>query len=145
MMDERPVLDQINLVVRDMTASVEFYRQLGVVIPDRDPMWDDHHRSAEVPGGLDLDLDTEQFASKWNDGWPGSQGRRGIVLGLRVSERDDVDRLYDSVVEAGYRVQQPPYDAFWGARYAIVEDPDGNAVGLMSPIDAQRRSPPPEM
>jgi uncharacterized glyoxalase superfamily protein PhnB len=145
MMDERPVLDQINLVVADMTASVEFYRRLGVVIPDRDPMWDEHHRSAEVPGGVDLDLDSDQFAPKWNDGWPGSQGRRGIVLGLRVSQRADVDRLYDSVVEAGYRAQQPPYDAFWGARYAIVEDPDGNAVGLMSPIDPERRSPPPEM
>jgi uncharacterized glyoxalase superfamily protein PhnB len=38
-------------------------------------------------------------------------------------------------------VQQPPYDAFWGARYAVVSDPDGNAVGIMSPIDPDRRSP----
>jgi uncharacterized glyoxalase superfamily protein PhnB len=38
---------------------------------------------------------------------------------------------------------QPPWDAFWGARYAIVEDPDGIAVGLMSPISPDRRSPPP--
>jgi uncharacterized glyoxalase superfamily protein PhnB len=38
---------------------------------------------------------------------------------------------------------QAPFDAFWGARYAIVEDPDGIAVGLMSPISANRRSPPP--
>ena len=37
--------------------------------------------------------------------------------------------------------QQEPYDAFWGARYAIVEDPDGNAVGLMSPIDPDRQRP----
>ena len=27
-----------------------------------------------------------------------------------------------------------------GARYAVVEDPDGNPVGLMSPIDAARRT-----
>jgi len=32
------------------------------------------------------------------------------------------------------------YDAFRGARYAIVEDPDGNSFGLMSPIDAARKS-----
>jgi uncharacterized glyoxalase superfamily protein PhnB len=145
MMDERPVLDQVNLVVKDMVASVEFYRRLGVAIPDRDPLWDDHHRSAETPGGLDFDLDSEEFAPKWNEGWPGSQARAGVVLGLRVSERDDVDRLYASVVDAGYRGQQPPYDAFWGARYAIVEDPDGNAVGLTSAIDPERRTRPPEM
>ena len=41
------------------------------------------------------------------------------------------------------RSQQPPFDAFWGARYAIVEDPDGNSVGLMSPVDPTRRSPMP--
>ena len=28
----------------------------------------------------------------------------------------------------------------WGARYAVVEDPDGNAVGIMSPSDPDRRS-----
>jgi uncharacterized glyoxalase superfamily protein PhnB len=47
------------------------------------------------------------------------------------------------VTGAGYGSQQPPYDAFWGSRYAIVEDPDGNAVGLMSPVDPTRRSTPP--
>jgi hypothetical protein len=44
---------------------------------------------------------------------------------------------------AGYVGQQPPYDAFWGARYAIVEDPDGNPGGRMSPLDPARRSAPP--
>jgi predicted lactoylglutathione lyase len=143
MMDERPVLDQVNLVVKDMEATVSFYRRLGVAIPDRDPLWDDHHRSADVPGGIDFDLDSESFAPKWDAGWPGSKGRSGVVIGLKVSSRDDVDRLYNEVTEAGYGSQQPPYDAFWGARYAIVEDPDGNAVGLMSPIDPDRRTTPP--
>jgi catechol 2,3-dioxygenase-like lactoylglutathione lyase family enzyme len=145
MMDERPVLDQINLVVRNMDASVEFYRLLGVAVPERDPLWDEHHRSAEVPGGLDLDLDSEEFAPTWNEGFSGSDGRPGLVLGFKVGDRDDVDRLYERVIAAGYRSQQAPYDAFWGSRYAIVEDPDGNAVGVMSPIDPTRRSAPPEL
>ena len=145
MMDERPVLDSVNLVVSDMGASVAFYRALGLAIPDRDPLWDDHHRSADVPGGIDFDLDSESFAPKWNVGWPGSKGRSGITIGLRVSTRDDVDRLYADVIDAGYEGQQPPYDAFWGARYAIVEDPDGNAVGHMSPIDPDLRTTPPSV
>jgi uncharacterized glyoxalase superfamily protein PhnB len=45
---------------------------------------------------------------------------------------------------AGYRGLQLPFDAFWGARYAIVEDPDGIAIGLMSPIDPTRRTAPPK-
>jgi hypothetical protein len=33
-------------------------------------------------------------------------------------------------------------DGFWGARYAVIEDPDGNAVGIMSPVNPDRRSQP---
>jgi uncharacterized glyoxalase superfamily protein PhnB len=40
---------------------------------------------------------------------------------------------------------QPPCDGFWGSRYAIVEDPDGRAVGLLSPVEDRYRSPPPEV
>jgi len=48
------------------------------------------------------------------------------------------------MTNAGSASQQAPEDAFWGARYAIVEDPDGNAIGIMSPIEpARRRAPPP--
>jgi len=65
------------------------------------------------------------------------------VLGFSVATRDDVDRIYAEVTGAGYTGQQAPYDAFWGARYAIVADPDGNAVGIMSPSDPDRRSAPP--
>jgi uncharacterized glyoxalase superfamily protein PhnB len=48
------------------------------------------------------------------------------------------------VGDAGHAAQQEPYDAFWGARYAIVEDPSGNAVGLTSPVDEGRRTRPPD-
>lgn len=38
---------------------------------------------------------------------------------------------------------QMPYDAFWGARYAVIRDPEGNSVGLESPLDEGKRSWPP--
>jgi hypothetical protein len=63
------------------------------------------------------------------------------VLGFKVESRERVDEIYADLTAAGYRGQQPPYDAFWGARYAVIEDPDGNAVGIMSPVDPDRRSP----
>ena len=28
----------------------------------------------------------------------------------------------------------PPWDAFWGQRYAQVKDPDGNVVDLFAPL-----------
>ena len=137
MADDGPVIDQLNIVVTDMAASVAFYRRLGITIPEGDRPWSAHHVNAVMPAGLDVDLDSVEFAREWDSGWPGSGG---VVVGFRVASRDDVDRLYAEVTGAGHRGQQPPYDAFWGARYAVVEDPDGNAVGIMSPSDPDRRS-----
>ncbi len=142
MTDERPVLNQINLVVKDMDATVAFYRRLGLEIPDTDPAWQAHHRTAVMTGGLDLDFDSHEFAQKWNRGWRSGGTGTASVMGFGVSSREAVDELYEDLTKAGYRGQQAPYDAFWGARYAIVEDPDANAVGLMSPIDPARLTSP---
>jgi uncharacterized glyoxalase superfamily protein PhnB len=141
MSNDRPVLDQINLVVHDMDAMVAFYAALGVEVEPAASPWDRHHRTLSTSGGLDLDLDSAAFAKSWNRGWP--SGQAGAVIGFRVGSRETVDRLYLELTAAGHAGQQAPYDAFWGARYAIVTDPDGNSVGLMSPVDPERRSPPP--
>ncbi len=135
-MTEAPRLDQINLVVSDMAASVTFYRRLGVEIQDTALEWEPHHRSANPDSGIDLDLDSDSFAKKWNQGWSGVRA----IIGFKVDSRQRVDEIYEDLVGAGYRSQQSPYDAFWGARYAIIEDPDGNPVGVMSPVDPDKRS-----
>jgi catechol 2,3-dioxygenase-like lactoylglutathione lyase family enzyme len=140
--DARPVLDGINLVVRDMHAMVAFYRRLGLEVADAPPPWDRHHRTASAPEGVDFDLDSAEFAVQWDQGWP--EGRTGPVIGFRVATREAVDATYADLTGAGFAGQQPPYDAFWGARYAIVADPEGNAVGLMSPVDPTRRTAPPK-
>jgi catechol 2,3-dioxygenase-like lactoylglutathione lyase family enzyme len=137
-MSDGPILDQINLVVSDMEAAVTFYRRLGLTIPDTDPAFQGHHRSSRLPGGIDFDIDSVEFARHWDKGWQDGTG----VIGFRLASREQVDVVYADLVSAGYRGQQEPYDAFWGARFAVIEDPDGNAVGLMSPIDAERRRPP---
>jgi len=134
-------LDQINIVVRDMKAMANFYNRLGVEIREGPPEWAPHHRNTGTKDGVDFDLDSEAFASVWNEGWPGGPG---VVLGFRVESRDAVDRLYNELVtDAGCASQQTPYDAFWGVRYAVVADPDGNAVAIMSPVDETRRTRPP--
>ncbi len=133
-------LDQVNIVVRDMEAMAEFYGRLGVDIRSGPVEWAAHHCNSGPSEGVGIELDSQQFAAVWSQGWPGGPG---IVLGFRVPDRESVDRLFSELTSAGYSSQQPPYDAFWGARYAVVTDPDGNAVGLMSPPEDDRRSAPP--
>ena len=151
MANARTVLSQVNIVCGDLDASIEFYRRLGVEIP-HDAVWRTdsgaHHVNATAGdvGGKRLEIDSAAFAPHWNAGWRGRGDLAGrVVVGLSVPTREDVDRLYAEVTSAGHRSLQPPWDAFWGARYAIVEDPDGVAVGLMSPVSADKRSAPPEL
>jgi catechol 2,3-dioxygenase-like lactoylglutathione lyase family enzyme len=125
----RPTLNQLNIVSGNVDASIAFYRKLGVDIPDP-RIW----RTATGVHHV------------WNKGWAGRKDLAGrVVVGFSVGSREEVDRLYGEMTAAGHRGLQAPFDAFWGARYAIVEDPDGIAVGLMSPISANRRSVPPEV
>ena len=142
--DAPPVLGQLNLVVADMATSVRFYRRLGLVIDDRGA-WGAHHVEAVLPNGFKLELDSETFARRWDAGWRGERRPGRNVIGFGLPSREAVDARYADLVAAGYASQQPPLDAFWGARYAIVEDPDGNPIGLMSPIDPARRSAPPAL
>jgi len=133
------VINQLNLVVRDMEATVAFYRRLGLTI---DAEAGAGHVAVELENGLLLEFDTTSFVPTWDAGFGGTTGG-STVLGWACAGRAEVDRLYGELTGGGARGRQPPYDAFWGARYAIVEDPDGNPVGLMSPVDEGRRSWPP--
>ena len=67
------VLDQLNIVVRDMDAAVDFYRRLGIEIPETLPDWQAHHRTASLAGEIDLELDSTAFTPQWNAGWPDSR------------------------------------------------------------------------
>jgi|SRR6185312_6776805 len=137
---------QVNLVVRDMQGSLAFYRRLGLDIPG-DAVWESgghaHHASAETDGGVDLEFDSHQLARAYNRGFAAERGR--VTIGVSLESREAVDALWHALLAEGAHGLQPPFDAFWGARYAIVEDPDGNPVGLTSPVDPARRAPPPEL
>ena len=140
MPDDAPKLQQVTLVVGSTEASAAFYGELGLAVPD-----DVDGVHVEIPLAADavsLELDHADSASLWNASWR-SGGGTNVIVGLRVASGEAVDELYARLTGAGHPGVQPPFDAFWGGRYAVVADPDGNQVGLMSPIDEARRSWPP--
>jgi uncharacterized glyoxalase superfamily protein PhnB len=145
MSDDRAVLAGLNLVVSDMARTVEFYRHLGLSIDDTNP-WNNHHVTAAMPNGFELEFDSIELADSYDPGGraPTDDAVRNVMV-FNLASRQAVDDLYQELVEAGYSGHQTPYDAFWGARYAVVDDPDGNFVGLMSPSDDDHRSAPPDL
>ena len=55
------------------------------------------------------------------------------TLNFALPSRKAVDEMYAELTSAGYAGHLAPIDAFWGQRFAIVDDPDGNIIGLQSP------------
>lgn len=135
-------LHMLNVIVSDMTAALGFYRRLGLEVPPQvDPAA--AHVQLRMPGGFSLELDTADSARLWHAGWRDDPASASVVIGFALPTREAVDARYAELTAAGYPGRQPPFDAHWGARYAIVADPEGNDVGLMSPLDESRRSWPP--
>jgi uncharacterized glyoxalase superfamily protein PhnB len=104
----------------------------------------DVHVQLRMAGGFSLELDTAGSARLWHAGWRADPASARVVIGFSLPTREAVDERYAELTSAGYAGRQPPFDAFSGARYGIVADPDGNDVGLMSPIEESRRAWPPE-
>ncbi|MGH9232799.1 MAG: VOC family protein [Acidimicrobiales bacterium] len=143
MSDATPELHMLNLVVGDSVASVDFYRRLGVELPSGEEP-SGVHVAMRTPGGFSLELDTAESVRLWHAGWRADPASTRMVIGFALPSRAAVDDRYAELTAVGYTGRQPPFDAFWGARYAIVADPDGNDVGLMSPMDQARGTWPSE-
>ena len=140
-MTEPPKFNLIDLVARDYDATVAFYRRLGVEVDDG-PRGEIRHAHLEF-GETTIHIDNEPLAALYNSSWRAPPQSR-VVVGFRVASRDEVDERYAEMTGVGYAGAQRPYDTFWGARYAILVDPDGNHVGLMSPSEDARKCWPPK-
>jgi catechol 2,3-dioxygenase-like lactoylglutathione lyase family enzyme len=126
-------LDAIGVVTTDMGRSLEFYRQLGLPVPE-DAAGAPHVEVA-LPGGMRLMFDTEETVRSFNPGWSGSGGGR-IGFACRLPDAAAVDAMYERLTAAGHAGEVAPFDAVWGQRYATVLDPDGNGVDLYATAES---------
>jgi uncharacterized glyoxalase superfamily protein PhnB len=126
-----PTFSVIGIVVSDMGTSLDFYRRLGIDVPDAA---DQPHVEAELPGGLRMAFDTEDTIRSFHPTWspPPPGGRVGLAFAC--ASPADVDATYRAMVDAGATSHLEPWDAFWGQRYASIADPDGNGVDLFAPL-----------
>jgi len=121
-------LDLVGIVVADMGRALAFYRTLGLEIPAHA----DTEAHVEVnEDGVRLAFDTVDVATSVYGDWGPASGHR-IERAFRCASREDVDSRYETLMAAGYTGHRAPWDAFWGQRYAIVCDPDGNRISLFA-------------
>jgi catechol 2,3-dioxygenase-like lactoylglutathione lyase family enzyme len=124
-------LDLVGIVARDMKASLEFYRRLGLDIAEGAE--DEAHAEATTSTGLRVAWDSAELIQQIDPDWTEPSGGHRIALAFLCSSPDEVDAKYEELASLGHGHKEP-WDAFWGQRYASVKDPDGNQVDLFASI-----------
>ncbi len=131
-----------------MEKTFAFYRLLGLEIAE-EAVWRTasgaHHIHLDLPNGMSFGLNSVPLAHVYNAGQ--RDGVRGWQRGDRLYGRESHGGRCALRDDDHRRPSRPAtaLDAFWGARYAIVEDPDGNPVGIMSPADPAKRWQGPDL
>jgi uncharacterized glyoxalase superfamily protein PhnB len=123
-----PNLDFFGIVVSDMARSVAFYRRLGLEFPEGAE--NEQHVEAPLPGGMRYALDTEEVMRMFDPEWKRPTDGHMVGGAFRCESPEEVDRVYRELVDAGATPHKEPWDAFWGQRYAQIEDPDGTVIDL---------------
>jgi uncharacterized glyoxalase superfamily protein PhnB len=133
----------IDVVTKNFAKSVDFYRALGVDIPE-EKIWSNENGPQHLDlklfddgkFGGGIDIDSHELTVGYSPAWEQSAANgAALMVSFRVDSSEDVDALHDHLVSLGHPSHLAPWDAFWGARFAIVVDPDGNHVSIMGPMD----------
>ena len=112
-------ISAVTLAVRDMAAAVEFYREkvgLEMLYGGGDAAFTSFRGGG---GYVNLILEEEYGVNWW--------GR--LILYV-----DDVDAMYQKLVDAGLEPDDLPKDAPWRERYFHIFDPDGHELSFAKPI-----------
>ena len=120
-----PLLNLVVIRSADLERAEAFYQILGIEF--------ERHRHGKGPEHL--------AASPYKGGYvfeiyPNSE-KAGSTKGVRIGfSIDGVDAYIDKLVWAGGKVVEKPHDSEWGRR-AVVADPDGHKVELLTPPNRQ--------
>lgn len=124
-------LDCIGVTSVDMDRTTAFYRLLGFRFPDYGP--DDMHVEAvTAPGDVRLMIDRAELATKLIGAAP--RPSNGAAFGMLCESPAEVDSVAAALTAAGFEMRDPPWDAFWGQRYATAADPDGYLIDLFAAL-----------
>jgi predicted lactoylglutathione lyase len=123
-------LNALGIVVREMAESIRFYRLLGVDVPETP---EEGHIDMFLPNGVRFMLDSEEIVKSFRPDWTRETGNQ-VGIAFECASAAEVDEIYARVVAAGFHGEKEPWDAFWGQRYAQLQDPDGVGVDLYAAL-----------
>ena len=124
--------DMVGIVVRDMAASLRFYRLLELAIPEG--VEGESFVEVITPNGYRISWNTLEMVKGFDPDLVENPVGQRISLAFKCDSPAEVDALHERIVAGGFGSHKAPWDAFWGQRYATVVDPDGNTVDLFAAL-----------
>jgi catechol 2,3-dioxygenase-like lactoylglutathione lyase family enzyme len=125
-------LYMVGVIVEDMPRALEFYRRLGVDIPEGSEELE--HVEVKM-SGLTFFLGTKASNARWDPATrTDPSGSYRIILEFYVETADALGAKYQELTGYGYESHCAPYDVTPELRFAMVNDPDGNTVLLSASV-----------
>ncbi len=125
--------DMVGIVVKDMGAALRFYRMLGLDVAGGND--EEAYVEVTTPNGYRISWNTEAMVLGMDPDWKQPTGQR-VSLAFKCDTPEEVDSVFARIVGAGHAAHKQPWDAFWGQRYAVLLDPDGNTVDIFAQLAA---------
>ena len=127
-------LYMVGLTVKDMEKSEEFYRRLGLAIPEENE--DPHFPVSmfKMNGEFTLLLAPQSIESEPTASGKPLENYR-VFFEYYLKSQAAVEAKYAELVEYGYQSYRAPFIFPNGMCFAFVNDPDGNTILLSGDIE----------
>jgi uncharacterized glyoxalase superfamily protein PhnB len=121
-----------NLVVRDVEASLNFYRttlgfQLGFTVPDQPP----YVFGSVTSGGVEIFFNDQKAVLKEYPALAAKPTGGSLTLFIEV---EGIEEVLAAVKKSGAKITMPPKDQFYGMREFAFEDPEGWVITIAQRI-----------
>jgi uncharacterized glyoxalase superfamily protein PhnB len=117
-----------SLTVRDLAASVAWYRDIVGFTVDREYRREGRLLAVAVRAGA------VRLLLGQDDGAKGLDRAKGEGFSLRLTTTQSIDALATRIRARGGTLESEPFDA-WGARAFRIRDPDGFRSTISSPAE----------
>ena len=121
-------LDTINLFVQNMKKTLFFYGLLGFTFSE-----DDYEKSYVKLNTSSVSLcfySQDTVNEFFNSELIHSNSSHQFELSFRVDKPEEVDTIYNKMIEQGYNSFRKPENSTWNQRVAFLKDPDNNLIEI---------------
>ncbi|HEX9804481.1 MAG TPA: VOC family protein [Candidatus Dojkabacteria bacterium] len=119
-------LNAVAVSSNNIEKTIEFYRILGFEFPDLNENED--HIESTNSDAVKLMIDSKSLLKEIIGEMPKPANHSSFAIQYDSPEK--VNKIVKDIESKNFKLVKKPWDAFWGQRYAIVEDPDGYKVDL---------------